>query len=308
MDNFEKFAELLSNRRHFASKSELASQCQISERTVQRYIAQLKQQGAKIERQTIDHKRGYRMTDSFLLAKQYSDAASMRALALMFELLDQLGYCAFQSGLSKLREELKRLTRKVIGSDDMIKCLTFKAINQRQPNPQVMAQVSQALLSDQKLHIEYQSRSSDRSTTREVSPKQIELYRGNWYLLAYCHLRTSWRYFAMEQISAAELLDTPTTANGEPPKTRGYGIFDLETQHRATLKFSPFRARWIQDELWHRAQLDTLHEDGSLTREFPFGEATELVRDLMREGKDVQVIAPEFLRDLVRKGHREALQ
>lgn len=169
MENFKKFAERLSNRRPFVSKSELAAQCEISEKSVQRYIARLEARleagGDTIERQTVDHTRCYRMTDSFLLAKPYSDEASMRALALMFELLDQLGYCAFKSGLSKLREELKRLTQKVIGSDDIIKYLTFKAIHQRQSDPQVMAQASQVLLSDQQLHIEYKSRSSDQSTT-----------------------------------------------------------------------------------------------------------------------------------------------
>jgi predicted DNA-binding transcriptional regulator YafY len=39
---------------------------------------------------------------------------------------------------------------------------------------------------------------------------------------------------------------------------------------------------------------------------FPYSDTRELVMDIMRHGADVQVVAPESLRDLVITKHREA--
>ncbi len=53
--------------------------------------------------------------------------------------------------------------------------------------------VSSALLSRKRLALVHYSRGNDRVTEREVSPQRLVFYRENWYLDAWCHLRSPLR-------------------------------------------------------------------------------------------------------------------
>ncbi len=73
------------------------------------------------------------------------------------------------------------------------------------------------------------------------------------------------------------------------------------------LRFARERARWIADEEWHPQQQQRWLPDGRLELEFPFGDPTELVLDILRYGPDVEVMAPESLREMVKNRLRQAL-
>ena len=66
-------------------------------------------------------------------------------------------------------------------------------------------------------------------TEREVSPQRLILYRDNWYLDTYCHLRQGLRSFAVDAIQDAELRDTVSkeipAAQLDDYLSGGYGIF-----------------------------------------------------------------------------------
>jgi len=102
--------------------------------------------------------------------------------------------------------------------------------------------VAAALLARRRLEFVYYGRGRDESSQREVSPLQLLHYRGNWYLIAWCHLRKAIRSFAMDSIESAT---TTTKAAKELPKKdveqfvgKGYGIFSGERVQWATLQFS----------------------------------------------------------------------
>jgi len=64
--------------------------------------------------------------------------------------------------------------------------------------------VATALLRRQRLHITYQARSRNEPSEREVSPQVVVHYKGNWYLVAWCHLRKGLRSFALDAMAHAE--------------------------------------------------------------------------------------------------------
>ena len=67
----------------------------------------------------------------------------------------------------------------------------------------------------------------------------------------------------------------------------------------ARLKFTPFRAQWVANEIWHPAQRSQLLPDGSYLLEVPYGEDWELVQDILKQGSEVEVLAPASLRKKV---------
>ena len=81
----------------------------------------------------------------------------------------------------------------------------------------------------------------------------------------------------------------------------GYGIYAGGTRQVASLVFSPQAAPWISHEEWHPDQQGRFLDDGSWALTLPYVDETELVMDLLRQGEQVRVLAPDSLRDAVRR-------
>ena len=86
-----------------------------------------------------------------------------------------------------------------------------------------------------------------------------------------------------------------------------YGIFSGKANKTVVLCFSADRARWVADERWHPQQVGQFLTDGRYQLRLPFRDARELIMDVLRHGPDVEVVAPESLRDAVVAKLREAL-
>jgi predicted DNA-binding transcriptional regulator YafY len=80
---------------------------------------------------------------------------------------------------------------------------------------------------------------------------------------------------------------------------QSYGIFSGPAEHLAELRFSPETARWIAEENWHPDQQGAFDKDGAWVLKLPFSNARELIMDVLRYGADVEVLAPDFLREAV---------
>ncbi len=86
----------------------------------------------------------------------------------------------------------------------------------------------------------------------------------------------------------------------------GYGIFAGESTRKAVLRFTPEAARWVSREKWHSSQRGEYEPDGSYRLTVPYADETELIMDILRHGRDVEVVSPERLRKNVHERLREA--
>jgi proteasome accessory factor C len=87
----------------------------------------------------------------------------------------------------------------------------------------------------------------------------------------------------------------------------GYGIFTGKARHKAVLRFTPERARWVADEQWHPEQSGQMRVDGSYELTVPYSDARELVGEILRHGAGVEVVRPKKLRDAVAGALKQAL-
>ena len=74
------------------------------------------------------------------------------------------------------------------------------------------------------------------------------------------------------------------------------------------MRFTPETARWISDEIWHPDQLGVFEADGSWLLKLPFSNPRELLMDVLRYGADVEVLAPDFLRDAAAQEARKTVK
>lgn len=165
--------------------------------------------------------------------------------------------------------------------------------------------VAHAVMARRRLWIRYWARTSDAVTEREVSPQRLIHYRGNWYLDGWCHLREGLRNFSVDAITDialrdAEALEIPTETL-EAELGAAYGIFAGRPDQWAVLRFSAERSRWVRDEIWHPDQHSEIDAEGRCTLRVPFHRDEELVMEILRHGREVEVLEPESLAARVRE-------
>lgn len=180
----------------------------------------------------------------------------------------------------------------------------------RKHEPKHFSLVASALLSRQRLRIEYFNRTRNETTTREVSPQRLVYYRANWYLDTWDHLRNDLRSFSLDAVRSAELVDTKAKevpdAQLDEVFAAGYGIFSGAKVQWATLRFTPARARYVSQEEWHPKQRAKFLPDGSYQLEVPYSSEKELAMDILKHGAEVEVVGPKTLRDDIAKRLRDA--
>jgi len=172
--------------------------------------------------------------------------------------------------------------------------------------------VAAALLGRQRLQIRYYSRARNDFSEREVSPQLLLHHRGNWYLGAWCHQQEAMRSFSMDAIDQAALLAKTSKFVAKKELDgfvgQGYGIFAGSKVQWAKLRFTQERARWVSRELWHPRQKLSPQADGSLLMQVPFTDVRELSMDILRQGRHVEVLEPQELREQVAAELRTTLK
>ena len=238
-------------------------------------------------------------------------ASEVLALLTTLRLLGDVQPGMLDGQIEPLRERL----RSILGSGDHSWQEVQERIRIFQPerragSPVHFSTIAAGVLKRSRLWIRHYNRKEDRETEREISPQRLVQYRDNWYLDAWCHLRNDLRSFAVDAIRDAELRDTRAkeiaAAELDAHLGAGYGIFAGRDIQWATLRFTPEAARWVSAQQWHPNQRARTEKDGSYVLEVPYSDDRELVMEILRYSADVEVIAPQSLRDRVARALMQA--
>jgi predicted DNA-binding transcriptional regulator YafY len=184
---------------------------------------------------------------------------------------------------------------------------TFSAVwNGHSPaQADIFRTVLEALLRNRLLECGYSSPGTARTTERKIEPHHLQHYMGSWVLIGYCHLRRDWRKFFLSRMSdpllIGETFEPRTKEEWEPMLQSSFGIFQGGKDVPVTLRFNPFRARWIREQMWHPAQALKELPDGGLELSFPVVDFREVKLKILQFGADVEVVEPKELREGVKE-------
>jgi proteasome accessory factor C len=313
MDKFDRIFQLhtiLSSRRTAIPLEDLMARLECSKSTLHRAINALKDNlnapvvfdadadGYKYDRSGSG--------ETYELPGLWFSPVELQALAIMRRLLKDAGGGLLEEHLSALSKRLDELTKhQRLNLGEAASRLRFPSIAAR-PAGKAFDTVASATLQRKKLWIEYHARSTNERTERTISPQRIAHYRETWYLDAWDEDRNALRSFSIDRILRATTLDEPAFDVEEPELedhyASAYGIFGGKADKVAVLQFTADGAKWVADEKWHPQQESAWLPDGRYELRIPYKEARELVMDIMRHGKNVEVLAPEELRHEVRDG------
>ena len=227
----------------------------------------------------------------------------IHALLGMMELINQLEPAGLLAPrIAPLKERLSKLLEEGTGSaKEAVKRIRILPMAQRPVAAELFQTLVDALIQRKRLKIRHLGRRTGKITERDVSPQRLVYYRDNWYLDAFCHLRDDLRSFAIDVIEDAQASDKPAVSVDDQTLKAffedSYGIFNGKPDKVAILKFSPFRAQWVSREIWHPQQTGRYLPDGSYQLEIPYRMDTELLREILKEGSEVEVLDPKSLRE-----------
>lgn len=241
-------------------------------------------------------------TDRHELPGVWFSEREIHALLGMMELINQIEPAGLLAPrIAPLKERLNKLLEEGTGSaKEAVKRIRILPIAQRPVAAELFQTLVDALIQRKRLSIRHLGRRTGKTTERGVSPQRLVYYRDNWYLDAFCHLRDDLRSFALDVIEHAQASDKPAVSvDDQTLKTffeSSYGIFNGKPDKVAILKFTPFRAQWVAREIWHPQQTGQYLPDGSYQLQIPYREETELNREILKEGAEVEVLEPPSLR------------
>jgi predicted DNA-binding transcriptional regulator YafY len=307
LDRTERFhlIDQMLNSSRVVSRQQFLDVLEVSPATFKRDLEYLRDRlGAPIE---WDRERGgycYRdegRGQSFQLPGLWFNSGEIHALLTMQAWLDNLQPGLLSGHIEPLQARIRALLDR--GSHDVeqitrrIRILTRSRAPQNSSAFQVL---SQTLLNRKQVRIEHYNRVAGSASQRTVSPQRLTFYRDNWYLDSWCHWRNAIRSFAVDAISSVTVLKDQAREIGEEQLDRelqsGYGIFSGAQTHRAQLRFTPQRARWVAQEQWHPEQDSWYDEEGFYHLSVPYSQEPELMMDLLKHGAEVEVLGPPALR------------
>lgn len=306
---------VLRNRRTPVPREELLHELECSEPTLYRLIREMRfYLNAPIEWD--DERRGYYYkregeSDTYQLPGLWFNSKELQALLVFDRLFEELGPGLLGEHLAALSKRITELLQhKRLGLNEAARRVRVLGMASR-PAGRCFQTLASATLQRRKLRIVYHGRARDRVTERVISPQRLVHYRDSWLLDAYCHKRNALRTFSVDRVLEAS--EIPEAANEIPDDeldeyfASSYGIFSGKADKTAVLRFSAERARWVADERWHPRQVGQFLTDGRYELRIPYRHDEELVMDILRHGREVEVVAPPALRESVRKALRDAL-
>ena len=304
MDRYERIVRLhrlLRHNRTGVSLEKLMDEIEASRATVYRDIAFLRDAlGGPIETDADSHRFKYSpdADDSFELPGLWLSPDEVYALLVARQALSAQSEGALAEALGDLGPRLKGLV-----GDRVDHLARIRVIRQasRKLDDATFRNVTSAVLERKRLHFSYKARSTGAGSVRNTSPQRLTHYRDNWYLDAYDHDRRGLRSFALDRISAACAQEAAAEdwpeAELDTHFAASYGIFSGPARAWATIRFSSHAARWVADERWHSQQKGRFLPDGRYELQLPFGNARELLMDVLRYGPDAEVVSPVSLRE-----------
>ncbi len=302
-----KLHQVISSRRHPVACQILQDELECSRATVNRVIQEMRLYfNAPIEYDRSRNGYHYALSDGqiFELPGLWFSATELYALLTTQQLLAHVQPGLLDTQLKPVKERIEQiLAARHFGIEEIPTRVRILRMTGRNVALECFQTVAGALLQRNCLLITYHGRGNDETSQREISPQRLIHYRDNWYLDAWCHTRNALRSFAVERITAAKSLSQRCRDVSERQLdthyASSYGIFAGEAKHIAVLRFTPERARWVGDEHWHPQQQSQWLEDGSYELHIPYSDSRELVMDILKHGGEVEVIAPEVLRNTV---------
>ncbi len=291
----------------FPNCSTLAEEWEVSSKTIQRDLDYMRYQlDAPLEYSA--QKRGYYYTEErFQLPAMDVKESDLFAIYLAEKLLSQYEGTPVYHNLcqvfQKIEDSLPSKTSLGPGSD--FSRFSFFSAAQTMIQPGIWQTVFEGLRTLHSIDIKYQLPGSQEAPKRRrIEPYHGVRFEGDWYIIAYCHLRKDIRTFSLARITEAkktkESFVVPADFDFQAISASHFGVHWSDDETKVRIRFSKEVAPYIKERVWHQSQELVDEADGSVILEMVVSHLFELKKWVLSWGRQAQVLEPERLVEEVR--------
>jgi proteasome accessory factor C len=168
----------------------------------------------------------------------------------------------------------------------------------------VIAALGAAAMATRAVTIGYHSASRGETTSRVVHPYALHMWRGAWYLLAWCESAAEERTFRIDRITGVKMTDRAFERPASLSR-RAEPLPDLGSLPRATVRFAA-SAPDLNDRVWPGATFEG-QDDGSVLASVPYAGTAWIARKVAARLGDAEIVAPAEVRAKVADAARGLL-
>lgn len=306
----------LLETRHGLTLDELAEECDVDRRTIQRDLNAIEQAGYGLTTEWSDGKKVYRfLTKSRNLPPITFTLPQLMSLYLLRSLGAHLAGTPFQAEIDELFKNihsvlpdrhaahLERIAR--------VSLPLLQGARDYSPSSPFVADLQKALLQQYRIRMEYAKKGKGAVDTYEVDPYTLIFHKGGIYLLGNTHNRSGMRLFALERIRGVEVtrqrFEIPDSYQPEAHFSSAFGLVN-DTPMRVRVRFSAEIAHAVKDRIWMPGQKVVFDSEGRVIVEFEAAGQMELVSWILSYGIHSEVLDPPELRKEVKRQVKEMRQ
>jgi len=195
---------LLQSKRLITSTS-LASKFSVSVRTIYRDIKALEQAGVPI---MAEEGKGYSIMEGYRLPPLMFTESEANALITAEQIVLKNKDASFVDEYTKAITKIRSILRN--GTRDNADLLSKRVANlqnfKSESTSNYLTTIQMALTNLFKIQLNYCS-ADNKETKRIIEPFALYYSQENWVLIAWCHLRKSYREFRLDRIQKLVILD-----------------------------------------------------------------------------------------------------
>lgn len=290
---------------------ELLDDYELDDRTLRRYVSDLRELGLPVESTGRGADRVWRLDASY--RRQRVPLTLLELVSLHFgrTLFDFLGGTQFAEDADEALERLSTFT----GQRELVRDMDRKFVAVREPtkdytrDSELLDEVLTALLRQNPARALY-ARVAGPTRSYHLHPYTLGVYRQGLYLFAWDVEDSKVKTFAIDRFRAfhrerKDHFDYPEDYDPHHVVADAFGIIGGPLVD-VRLRFRKAAAPYIEERFWHRSQQVEADDDGGVVLSMTVGRSWELLSWILSFGPDVAVEAPEDLADQIKHLHLRA--
>ena len=293
------------------SASELAERCEVSVRSIYRYIDEL----SLISPITNDGRgTGYRFEGNFAIYPLNLTDDEALALKILPSIVDRDQLppsfdSAYDKVMAAYRKEKSKQKDMLENIADIIQMGTPAY---RKESPNFLHQIIQAILEERTMKTIYHTQYRNKTTERNIDPYYLIPREQRFYLIGYCHLSGEIRTFRVSRFREVGLTDQKFQKKKEFNIQRHFRhTWSIEQGNQLItfkVRFGPDVARYVkEEELFVRPRMRDL-KDGGMLFEVTVNNENEFLRWLLQYGPSAEILEPDYMRERLRNQLRNWLE